>query len=465
MGFGVFVLLISNHLSERIFMSNSINQDFKPLGLIKFAFPSIIMMVFMSLYTIIDGFFVSRFVGSNALSALNIAFPPISVLIAFGTMLATGGSAIVATQLGEGKKKEALSNFSFLVVAGIAISIILSVIILMFPTNISLMLGASDVLLDDCNTYMVTAFLFAPFSMLQGLFQSFFVTAGRPKLGLILTVFAGIANAVLDFVFIAIFQMGIFGAALATGIGQMIPSVCGIIFFFSKKGDVYFTKFKCNFKVLAKACLNGASEMVTNLSYAVTTVAFNIILMQLAGEAGVAAISILLYAQFLFMSLFLGFSIGVAPVISFQYGAEEFKKLRRVYKTSVWFVIISSVVITIFSYATADIIVQLFVKDDINACKLALNGFLIFATSFLFCGFNIFSSAMFTALSDGKTSAVISFTRTFVFIMAALLILPLIFGITGVWLAIPAAEFITLFLAIFYNKIKIIPLINQKSKL
>ncbi len=445
-------------------MSTSINQDFKPLGLIKFAFPSIIMMMFMSLYTIIDGFFVSRYVGSNALSALNIVFPPISVLIAFGTMLATGGSAVVATQMGEGKKEKALSNFTFLVVAGIIISVILTVIILLFPTNISLMLGASDILLDDCNTYMVTAFLFAPFSMLQGLFQSFFITAGKPKLGLVLTVFAGIANAVLDFVFIAVFQMGIFGAALATGIGQMIPSLCGLIFFFSKKGDLYFTKFKVNFRVLGKACSNGASEMVTNLSYAVTTLAFNLILMQLAGETGVAAISILLYAQFLFMSLYLGFSIGIAPVISFQFGAEEFNKLKHTYKTSVWFVIISSVVITILSYSTADILIQLFVKDDIKTYELSITGFLIFATSFLFCGFNIFSSALFTALSDGKTSAIISFTRTFVFIMAALFILPLIWGVTGVWLAIPVAEFLTLFLAIFYNKSKILPLINQKNK-
>ncbi|MCH5299752.1 MAG: MATE family efflux transporter [Ruminococcus sp.] len=444
-------------------MSASINQDFKPFGLIRFAFPSIIMMVFMSLYTIIDGFFVSRFVGSNALSALNIAFPPISVLFAFGIMLATGGSAVVATQMGEGKRKEALSNFSFFVVAGLVISIILTTIVLLFPTNISLMLGASDILLDDCNTYMVTAFLFSPFCMLQGLFQSFFITAGRPKLGLVLTIFAGITNAVLDFVFIALLQMGVLGAALATGIGQMVPSVCGIVFFFSKRGDIYFTKFICNFKSLGKACANGASEMVTNLSTAVITFAFNIILMQLAGESGVAAISILLYAQFLFNSLYLGFSIGVAPIISFQHGAEEFKRLRRVYKTSVWFIVISSAVVTILSYVMADTIVKLFVENDIKTYELASTGFLIFATSFLFSGFNVFSSSLFTALSDGKTSAIISFTRTFVFIMAALLVLPLIWGVTGVWLAIPVAEFLTLFLSILYNKFKILPLIQRKS--
>ena len=290
--------------------------------------------------------------------------------------------------------------------------------------------------------------------MLQSLFQTFFVTAGKPHIGMTLVISAGIANAVLDYVFLSPLGFGIEGAALATGIGQLIPAVVGLFYFFLVKGDLYFTKFHFHGKVLAAASFNGASEMVTNIANAVITYAFNKIMLRLAGESGVAAITILLYSEFLFNALFLGFSMGVAPVISYNYGAKNTDELKSVCKICRRFVIISSIIITVCCNLLSEPIVFLFVGGKTATYDLAVSGFSVFCLTFLFSGYNIFSSALFTALSDGKTSAIISFTRTFVFILLSLLTLPAIWGLTGVWLAIPVAEFVTLFLSIFYQRRK-----------
>lgn len=431
-------------------MAQSIGQKFTPVTLLKFAFPSMIMMVFMSCYTIIDGVFISRFLGDNALSASNIVYPVISVLLAVGIMLATGGSAIVAKKMGEGRGSEARSDFSMLTVIGILASILLMTLTLLFLEPLCRMLGANDALLRNSTVYLGVVICFAPACMLQSLFQSFFVTAGKPQIGLILTITGGIANAVLDYVFLGPLGFGIEGAAIATGIGQLIPAVFGLFYFFIIKGDLYFTSFRVRGRILGAACLNGSSEMVTNLSGAIVTYLFNQIMMRLVGESGVAAITIILYAQFLFNALFLGFSMGVAPVFSFWYGADGKKELQNIFKISLWFVIICSLLITGLSYLAAEPIVRIFVGSGTETYDLAVNGFALFSICFLFSGMNIFASALFTALSDGKTSAVISFTRTFGCILISLLILPKLFGINGVWLAIPAAEFLTLFLSAFY---------------
>ena len=269
-----------------------------------------------------------------------------------------------------------------------------------------------------------------------------------------LVISAGIANAVLDYVFLSPLGFGIEGAALATGIGQLIPAVVGLFYFFFVKGDLYFTKFHFHGSVLSATSFNGASEMVTNIANAVITYAFNKIMLRLAGENGVAAITILLYSQFLFNALFLGFSMGVAPVISYNYGAKNTGGLKSVCKICRRFVIVSSIIITICCNLLSEPIVLLFVGGKTATYDLAVSGFSVFCVTFLFSGYNIFSSALFTALSDGKTSAVISFTRTFVFILLSLLTLPAILGVTGVWLAIPVAEFVTLFLSIFYQRRK-----------
>lgn len=432
-------------------MAQSIGQKFTPFSLLKFAFPSMIMMVFMSLYTIVDGIFISRFVGSTALSAANIVYPAMSLLIAVGVMLATGGSAIVAAEIGKGKKQEAKSHFTLLVFTGIIISIMFMTAVLLWGTQICYLLGANKNMIDYCDTYLTIIMLFAPASMLQMLFQSFFVTAGVPQLGLTVTILAGVTNAVLDYVFMGIAGMGIKGAALGTGIGQFIPALVGVIYFLSPKRQLYFTRFHFEWKQLMMACFNGASEMVTNISNAVVTYLFNTIMMRLVGEDGVAAITIILYAQFLFNSLYMGFSMGTAPVISFNFGAKRKEELRKVTKICKIFVIVSSVFVTLVSFLADELVTGVFVPKGSSAYELTVVGFRLFSISYLFSGYNIFTSSYYTALSDGKTSAVISFTRTFVCIVIALEVLPRIIGINGAWLAIPTAELLTVGLCLYYH--------------
>ena len=428
-------------------MSTSLNQHFTPWALLKFAFPSIIMMIFMSLYTIVDGIFISRFLGSNALSSLNIVFPVINVVIAIATMLGTGGNAIISKYLGEGRDRDARECLTQFTVIGLAISLLLLVLTQIFLTPLCRALGSTDVLLADCRAYLSVSLMFAPACMLQTLFQSYLVTAGMPALGLFLTIGAGILNAVLDYVLILVFPMGIAGAAIATGIGQSVPAVAGLFYFLLSRKGLYFTRFRLHPKELFMACYNGSSEMVTQLSNAVITFLFNLIMLELAGENGVAAITILLYGQFLFNGFYLGFSIGISPIVGFQYGAGNRKQLRSIYRTSFLFVLASSVALTAIAVISSTPLVSVFTRDP-ETFALADAGFRIFAFNFLFSGFNIASSGFFTALSNGRVSAIISFLRTLVFIVLSLLILPRFFRITGAWLAIPVAEFLTLVLAL-----------------
>lgn len=432
-------------------MNLSINQKFTPFQLLRFALPSIVMMMFMSCYTIVDGMFVSRFVGSNALSSVNIVYPVIGIVVAVATMIATGGNAIISKNLGEGKKKEAREYLTQFVVIGVAVSVVLMVITLLFLTPISKRLGANEQLLSDCETYLRIMMYFAPACMLQTLFQSFLVTAGRPVMGLVLMVGAGILNGVLDYVLIALANMGVAGAALATGIGQALPSVVGVLFFLISRKELYFTKFHFDLKAIGTACFNGSSEMIVQLSNSIVTFLFNIILMRLVGEHGVAAITILLYGQFLFNAFYMGLSIGVSPVIGFLYGAKEMKNLKSCYRTIMIFTCISSVVIMSAAIIFAKPIVSIFTQDK-QTLYFAMSGFTIFAINFLFSGFNIVSSGIFTALSNGKVSAIISFARTLVFLVISLLALPTIFGITGVWVAVPVAEGLTLLLSIYMHQ-------------
>lgn len=427
-------------------MSHSINQEITPASLLKFAAPSIIMMVFMSLYTIVDGIFVSRFLGSNALSSVNIVYPVINITIALSTMLGTGGNALISRYLGEGKQEHACKALTQFVILALMFSIVLLIVTEIFLTPISRFLGASDVLLADCRLYLGTAMLFAPACMLQALFQSFLVTAGHPGLGLLLMTGAGILNMLFDYVLIVPFRMGIAGAALATGIGQCIPAVCGLCFFLFTKQELKFYRFKFSGKEIFEACYNGSSEMVSQLSNAVITFMFNLVMMSLAGEHGVAAITILLYGQFLFNAVYLGFSIGISPIIGFQYGAGNRMKLRKIYKIAFMSVVVSSVLIASAAIFLSPMIVSVFTKDH-RTFELASVGFRLFAVNFLFSGINITSSGFFTALSNGKVSALISFSRTLVFIVISLLIFPRILGVTGAWIAVPAAELLTLILS------------------
>ena len=380
-------------------MSTSISQHFSPWSLLKFTFPSIIMMMFMSLYTIVDGIFISRFIGSNALSSLNIVYPVASIVIAIGTMLATGGNAVISRYLGEEKIQLAKECLSLFTLTGFLLSLLMSILSLLFPDFISRALGANDLLLADCRTYLSILMGFAPACMLQTLFQSYLVTAGAPHLGLFLTMIAGIINAGLDYVLIVSCDLGIAGAALATGLGQMVPALAGLVFFLNQKHALHLTRFTMHTKELIQACYNGSSEMVNQLSNAVITFLFNIILMRLAGPNGVAAITILLYGQFLFNAFYLGFSIGTSPIVGYQYGAGNRKELKSIYRISFRFVSLSSVIIAFAAVYLSTSIVTIF-TDDPKTHALAVTGFGIFAYNFLFSGFNIASSGFFTALSD-----------------------------------------------------------------
>lgn len=430
-------------------MSSGISQKFNPFTLLKFAFPSMVMLVFMSIYTIADGMFVSRFLGDGALSAVNIVYPVIFLANGFGVMLGTGGSAMIAKQLGEGKQKKACEDFTFYTCFGIFIGVLLLALTFLFVHPIILGLGSSESLVANCKAYLLPLILFAPITILQLMFQCLFATAGKPQYGLILTTVGGILNIMLDYIFLGPLQMGIMGAAIATGIGQSIPAIFGLIYFAFVRKELYFVPFHPDFKSLAQACFNGSSEMVTSLSNAVVTFLFNVIMLKLAGESGVAAITIILYGQFLFNSLYLGFAIGVAPVISYNYGSKDHVQLQRVTKICYTFLLISSVLITLISFLSSDYVVSVFVGEKNDTYALASTGFSIFAINFLFGGINIFTSSLFTALSDGKRSALLSFLRTFFITVVALLVLPNHLGITGVWLAVPLAEAITCLVSVF----------------
>lgn len=411
-----------------------------------------IMMVFLSLYTIIDGIFVSRFVGQSALSAINITLPLVTLTYGVAIMFATGGSAIVAKKFGEGKPLEAKQNFSLIIGFSILLSLILMIIELLFMPTLLNWLGATENLYSYCYEYGVLITLFVPMAMLKSLFEFFMITANQPKLGLINTVIGGVTNIILDYVFIAVFDMGIAGAALATGIGMTIPSIIGIIYFINQKNYLHFVKPKLDFKVILQSMGNGSSEMVTNLSTAVTTLLFNLMMIKYLGEPGVAAMTIVLYAQFLLMSVYLGFASGVAPLISFSYGENNTNQLKQLMNYSRRFIFVASIVTFALALLLASMIIKIFTGGETEVYHITLAGFRLFSFSFLPIGMNIFTSSMFTAFSNGRISALISVLRTLVLVIIGIIILPVLFDLNGIWLTIPFAEFITLIVSLYLTK-------------
>ena len=417
-----------------------------------FTTPTMMMMVFLSLYTIIDGIFVSRFVGQSALSAINITLPLICLTYGVAVMLATGGSAIVAKKFGEGKSLEAKQNFSLIVGFSVLLSLILMMIELLCMPTILNWLGATENLYSYCYEYGILITLFVPMAMLKSLFEFFMITANQPKLGLINTVIGGVTNIILDYVFIAVLDLGIAGAALATGIGMTIPSVIGVIYFMNQKNYLHFTKPNLDFKVILQSMANGSSEMVTNLSTAVTTLLFNLMMIKYLGENGVAAMTIVLYAQFLLMSVYLGFASGAAPLISFSYGENNTNQLKRLINYSRRFIFVASIVTFALALLLASTIIKIFTGGETEVYHITLSGFRLFSLSFLPIGMNIFTSSMFTAFSNGRISALISVLRTLVLVIIGIIILPVLFDLNGIWLTIPFAEFITLIISLYLTK-------------
>ena len=429
--------------------NNALARQFTPASLLRFALPNIVMMVFFSLYIIVDGMFISRLVGTVALSAVNMAYPVTSIQLAVGIMLGSGGSAVVALKLGRGDQREAAEDFTCLVVTAALVGLLFTLFGIPYLRQILTWLGTSALQMPDCLVYTRILLWFAPVMFLQTVFQNYFVTAGKPGLGLVCTVIGGVLNMGLDWLFMGPMQMGVGGAAIATGIGYSVPALVGLVYFSVKrKESLHFVRFRVRFKMLLWTCANGSSEMVANAAIAVTTFLFNVIFMRYWAEEGVAAITIIQYFQFVFSAVFLGFSMGAAPVISFKYGAGDRRQLRFAVRFGLLFVLLCSVAEFLISVLTDSWALGLFTRSDGPVYRIALKGFPIFALSFLLMGFNIFASSLFTALSNGAVSAIISLARTFVFLVGSLLLLPRLLGEIGVWLAVPAAEFLGLLVSV-----------------
>lgn len=430
---------------------NSLTIEHNAKSLIKFSFPSIISLLCVSCYEMVDGVFVANFVNADAMAAINIVYPPITILIGIAIMLATGGSAVIAKKLGEKKEQEAKENFTLIILVGLALGILCIVLDFFFAEDLVIMLGATERLFDYAYTYLFILTLASPFAILQLLFMTFFVTAGSPNVGMVLTIISGLTNIIFDYLFMGPMGMGIEGAAIATGMGYAVSTFAGLFFFWkSKKSLLHFVRPKWSGRMLARACTNGMSEMVSNLAGCIITLIYNFKMLYYAGEDGVAAISIVLYAQFLLSSVYLGFASGVAPVISYNYGRKNIAQLQRIFKICMKTILTAAVVTVAASYLLEDFIIEIFAPKGTAIFDLAKYGFEIFAVSFLFSGFNIFVSSLFTALSNGVISAVISFLRSFVVLTGCLMILPVFMGITGIWLAVPVAEIVTLGVCVFF---------------
>ena len=431
-------------------MENLLEKKVTLTSLIKYTLPTVIMMMFFSLYTIVDGMFISRFVGANALSSTNIVYPVINILIGIGVMFATGGSAIVAKTMGENKNEEAREYFTLITISTIIVGIVVEIICIIFINDIIYALGSTKSLFFYCKEYLFFMIIFTPFIILKLYFDYFLVTAGVPNLGLLSSVAGGILNIVLDYVFIVKLNMGVKGAALATCIGYVLPSIVGVIYFFNKNNLLHFVKPKFNFKIISRSCSNGMSEMVTQISSGLTTFLFNIVMIKFLGEEGVAAITIMLYMQFLLNAAYLGFTSGVSPRISYNYGRQDENQVGNLFKYSIIIISAFGVITFIMSRAMSEILISLFATKGSTLFEISHNGFMIFSISFLVAGINIFGSGMFTAFSNGKISAILSLLRTFVFFLMGIFVLPRIMGVDGVWLVVPFAEVATMIVSLIF---------------
>lgn len=428
---------------------NALSKQFNSGKLVLFALPTVVMMVFLSMYTAVDGAFVSNYVGEDALSAINIVFPFINIFIGLATMFATGGNAIIARKMGAGDVKTARAFFTLLYIVGFIIGVVIALIGYFGADGLLKVLASTPRLDAYGKQYLQIMSLFAPLCFMQVFTQVFFVTAGKPIIGLSVTILGGMSNILFDYIFIGVAHLGVAGAAYATGIGYVIPGVFGIIYFlFNRKQDLHYSAPCWDFKGLLKTCTNGSSELVTNLAMAVTTLLFNWTMLKYIGESGVAAITVIMYVQFIQSAIYMGYSQGVAPVISYKYGAGDTPQLNKIIKTSLMFITAVSILIITISMFCAEYAVALFVNRSSSTFDLTVHGFKIFAIAYVFMGFNIFASSMFTAFGNGIISALLSFMRTLVFIVGALLVLPLILGVEGIWWAVPLAEALAVIISI-----------------
>lgn len=426
--------------------------------LLKFVYPSIIMMVFTSIYGIVDGIFVSNFAGKTAFAAINLIMPVLMIMGAVGFMIGTGGTAIVAKTLGEKKDELANRYFSMLVYVTVILGIVLGAVGSIFMPQMASLLGASGEMLDYCVVYGVINLIALPFFMLQNVFQSFFVTAERPKLGLLVVVLAGVTNMVLDALFVGVFGWGLVGAGVATAMSQVVGGLVPIIYFARKNTSILrLGKTKFYGKVFLKTVTNGSSELMSNISMSLVTILYNYQLMRLAGENGIAAYGTMMYIGFIFVAIFIGYTIGCAPIVGYNYGADNRKELSGVFGRTSIILAIGGVLMVTLAELLAQPLCAIFVGYDAELLSMTVRGMQIHSIHFIVCGFCIFGSGFFTALNNGLISAIISFLRTLLFQCVAIIVLPYFFGLDGVWSAIIVAEFSSFILTaifIFANKNK-----------
>ncbi|WP_343002425.1 MATE family efflux transporter [Intestinibacter bartlettii] len=423
-------------------MTIQLSEHFTYKKILRFALPSIVMMVFTSIYGVVDGTFVSNFVGKTPFAAVNLVWPFLMILGAFGFMIGTGGSALVAKTLGENKKEDANRYFTMLITLVVILGVLLTIIGLIVLRPLSSALGASGQMLEDCVTYGRTLMIFNTAFMLQSVFQSLFITAEKPRLGLIMTVAAGLTNMVLDALFIAVFKWGLVGAALASGLSQCIGGILPLIYFLSSKNDtpLKFVKTKMEGKVLLKACANGASELMTTVSSSLVSMLYNFQLMRLAGQNGIAAYGAVMYVEFAFIAVFIGYSIGTAPIVSYHYGSENHNEVKNMLQKSFKIMSILGITMMVLAQILASPLAKVFVGYDKQLFDMTVHGFRLFSFYFILAGINIYASSFFTALNNGMISAIISFSRTLGFETLAVIILPIFLQLDGVWLAITVAE-------------------------
>jgi len=431
-------------------MAVHLSEHFTYKKLFKAVLPSIFMMIFTSIYSVVDGLFISNYVGKTAFAAINLIMPAIMILGSVGFMLGAGGSALVAKTLGEGDRERADKIFSMVIYFTIIIGVITSAITFIFVGPIAQLLGATPEMLPDCILYgrilISVNFIF----MLQNTFQSMFIVAEKPVLGFLIIVIAGVTNIILDALFVAVFKWGLVGAAVATATSYFVGGALPVFYFLNKKNTslLRLVKTKFDFKVIGQSCLNGSSELLTNVSASIVSMLFNMQLLKIAGENGVAAYGVIMYLAFVFQAIFIGYAIGVAPITGYNYGAENHDELKNILKKSLILTAITGVVMLGLTELLAAPLSSIFVGYDADLLAMTTVGMRLYGVSFLICGFNIFASSFFTSLNDGLISALISFARTLLFQIVTILVMPIIWGVDGIWLSVAVAEVLALIVSV-----------------
>lgn len=436
-------------------MNIQLSDHFTYKKLFLFTMPPIMMMIFTSIYSVVDGYFVSNYIGKTPFAALNLIYPFIMIMSSVGFMFGAGGSALIAKTLGQKQPQKANMQFSLIVYTSIVLAIILSIIGIIIIRPVASLLGAQGEMKDLCVLYGTIILIALPFFVLQFEFQSLFITAEKPKLGLWTTIASGVTNMVLDWLFIAVFNWGLAGAAIATSLAQFVGGIVPIIYFSRKNTSLLkLSSTLFDSRTLIKTVTNGSSELMSNLSMSLVCMLYNIQLLKYAGENGVSAYGVLMYVSMIFIAVFIGYSVGTAPVISFHFGAKNHAELKSLLKKSILIILAASVLMVILGEVLAKPLSVLFVGYDKELLELTKRSFIIYSFSFLFAGFAIFGSSFFTALNDGLTSAVISFLRTLVFQVAAILILPLLFDTDGIWYSLIVAEVLAVAVTVLFLFLK-----------